>query len=192
MRGLLRCAAAGALLLAAAEGAAAQPMYWPRGSRLDVGLYAGGSVTTDWFRSRSLTPNGAPNPMVNGDEQGYGPGFGPAFGALANLWLTPRLGVRLHGAYVPMQLPTPVGAFDFAEGRTAYEVNSYFYDAGLTLRPFITRDVDAPLASVYLFAGGGGMTVDLAAEDREQCQRPYLLSLGACLSHQPSQATVGQ
>ncbi|HEU0077079.1 MAG TPA: hypothetical protein VFQ76_05475, partial [Longimicrobiaceae bacterium] len=193
MRRLLACAAAGALLFGAAEGALAQEMEMGRrASRFDLGVYAGGSVTTDWFSSRSLTLNGTANPVENDDEEGFAPGYGPAFGALANLWLTPALGVRLHGAYVPMQLPTRDGAFDVPEERASYEMNTWFYDVGLTVRPFVTSGASRLLSSVYLFAGGGGVTVDLSGEDREQCQRPYLLSLGACLSRRPSRATVGQ
>ncbi|HEU0300653.1 MAG TPA: hypothetical protein VFR37_14380 [Longimicrobium sp.] len=187
-RRLLACGAAGALLLGTAESARAQYSYWPLASQLDVGVYAGGSVTTNWFRSRPVA-----SPAENGGGEGLAPGYGPVFGAMASLWITPTLGVRLHGAYVPMQLPAPGGVFDFPEGRAAYEVNAWLYDVGLTLRPFMMdAGVGATLMSAYLFAGGGGMRVDLAGEDRDRCQRPYLLSLGACLSHRPSQATVGQ
>ena len=44
---------------------------------------------------------------------------------------------------------------------------------------------------MYLFAGGGGLTVDLAGEDRPGCE-PGTLVQAACLSYEPDHATVGQ
>ena len=162
-----------------------------RASRFDLGIYAGGSLTSNWFSSRTVTLNGTPNPTENDDEEGYAPGYAPAFGALANLWLTPTFGLRLHGAYLPMRLPGTEGLFEGAGEREQYVMNSWFYDLGLTVRPFVTRDVSPWLSSVYFFAGGGGMTVDLAGEDRALCEGT-LYGLGGCLSFDPEQATVGQ
>jgi hypothetical protein len=191
MRRLTMCAAVGALLVGAADGAWGQEMEGRRASRFDLGVYAGGTLTSDWFSSRTITLNGTPDPVENDDEQGFSPGYAPAFGALANLWLTPGLGVRLHGAYIPMRPPTTEGPFEMAGERSVHVMNTWLYDLGLTVRPFATRDVSAWLSSVYFFAGGGGMTVDLAGEDREQCD-PGMLALGACLSYEPDHATVGQ
>jgi hypothetical protein len=191
MRRLATCAAVGALLVGAADGAWGQEMGGRRASRFDVGIYAGGSLTSDWLSSRTVTLNGTDTPTENDDEEGYAPGFAPAFGALANLWITPALGVRLHGAYVPMRLPNTESAFTDAGEKSRYVMNTWFYDLGLTLRPFATRDVSRWMSSMYLFAGGGGVTTDLAGEDVPLCEGT-VLGLGGCLSFDPAQATVGQ
>jgi hypothetical protein len=162
-----------------------------RASRFDLGVYAGGTLSSNWFESRTVVPNQTGAPTQNDDAVGYSPGYAPAFGALAQFWITPALGLRVHGAYVPMRLPNADGAFENAGERAAYEMNTYLYDVNLALRPFATADVSRWLSSVYLFAGGGGFTVDLAGEDQALCQ-PYLRGLGACLSYEPAQATVGQ
>jgi hypothetical protein len=193
MRRLLTYAAVGALLAGSADGAWGQEMMGRRASRFDLGVYAGGSISTDWFSSRTVTLNGTENPTENDDEEGYAPGYGPAFGALANLWVTPAIGVRLHGAYIPMRLPGDQSPFEFegAGEREQYGMNTWLYDLGLTFRPFVTRDVSRWLSSVYFFAGGGGVTVDVAGEDRPACEAT-VFALGGCLSFEPEQATVGQ
>jgi hypothetical protein len=191
MRRLAICAAVGALLVGAAGDAWGQEMEGRRASRFDLGIYAGGSLTSNWYSSRTVTLNGTPDPTENDDEEGYAPGYAPTFGALANLWITPSFGLRLHGAYIPMRMPGTEGLFEGAGEREQYVMNSWFYDLGLTLRPFVTRDVSPWLSSVYLFAGGGGVTVDLAGEDRPLCEGT-ILSQGGCLSFEPEQATVGQ
>ncbi|HST61920.1 MAG TPA: hypothetical protein VLK84_24680 [Longimicrobium sp.] len=191
MRRLPTYAATAALLVGAADGARAQDMD-RRASRFDVGVYAGGSLTSNWFESRTVTLNGTDSPVENDDGEGYAPGYAPAFGALANLWLTPTFGIRLHGAYVPMRLPNTESPFTDAGERGSYVMNTYLYDLNLALRPFATRtDAGRWLSSVYLFAGGGGLTTDLAGEDQPLCEGT-LVSRGACLSFQPKQATVGQ
>jgi hypothetical protein len=161
-----------------------------RASRFDLGVYAGGTLSSDWFESRTVIPNQTPTPFENNDEVGYSPGYAPAFGAIAHLWVTPAIGVRVHGAYVPMRFPNAEGAFETGD-RAAYEMNTWLYDVNLALRPFATANVSRWLSSVYFFAGGGGLTVDLAGEDQALCQ-PYLAGLGACLSYATEQATVGQ
>jgi hypothetical protein len=193
MRRLLTYTAAAALLAGAADGAWAQDMEMERrASRFDLGVYAGGSLTSSWFESRTLTLNGTESPDENDDAEGYAPGYGPAFGAIANLWLTPSFGVRLHGAYVPLRLPNTESPFTDAGESGLYVVNTYLYDLNLAFRPFATRmDAGRWLSSVYLFAGGGGLTVDLAGEDLPACEGT-LQTRGACLSFQPEQATVGQ
>jgi hypothetical protein len=191
MRRLPTYAAAAALLLGAADGARAQDTGY-RASKFDLGVYAGGSLTSNWFESRTVTLNGTTTPTDNDDGEGYAPGYAPAFGALANFWFAPALGVRLHGAYVPMRLPNTESPFTDAGERGSYVMNTYLYDLNLAVRPFVTRmDAGRWLSSVYLFAGGGGYTTDLAGEDQPACEGT-LAPLGACLSFQPKQATVGQ
>jgi hypothetical protein len=95
--------------------------------------------------------------------------------------------------YAPMRVPfASDGFFDLGDevgDRQQYPLNSYFYDLSLALRPFARSD--HWYRTVYLFAGGGGLTVDLAGEDRLQCEGATL-SRGACLSYEPDHATVGQ
>jgi hypothetical protein len=163
-----------------------------RASQFDLGVYAGGTLTSNWFESRTVTLNGTDTPTENDDAEGYAPGYAPAFGALANFWFTPAFGIRLHGAYVPMRLPNAESAFTDAGERSSYVMNTYLYDLNLALRPFAGRmDAGPWLSSVYLFVGGGGFTTDLAGEDLPACEGT-LVSLGACLSFEPEQATVGQ
>jgi hypothetical protein len=184
-------AAAAVLLAGTADGAWAQGTYFPRPSMIDLGVYAGGSLTNDWFTSRTISLDGTDSPVANGDG-GYSPGYGPAFGALANLWLTPTRGLRLHGAYAPMRLPSTESAFTDAGERGSYVMNTYLYDLNLAFRPFAAReDLGRWLPSVYLFAGGGGYTVDLAGEDQPRCEGTLALQ-AACLSFKPRQTTVGQ
>ena len=163
-----------------------------RASQFDLGVYAGGTLTSNWFESRTVRLNGTASPDENDDGEGYSPGYAPAFGALANFWFTPAFGIRLHGAYVPMRLPNTESAFtDAGEGST-YVMNTWLYDLNLALRPFAARmDAGRWLSSVYLFVGGGGLTVDLAGEDQALCEGT-LAARGACLSFEPEQATVGQ
>jgi hypothetical protein len=191
MRRLAICAAVGALLAGAAGDAWGQEMEMQgrRASRFDLGIYAGGSLTSDWFSSRTVTLNGTANPTQNDDEEGFAPGVGGAFGGLATFWVTPALGIRVHGVYLPMRLPEG----DEDRNQTdAYVMNTYAYDLNLALRPFATRmDAGRWLSSMYLFVGGGGLTVDLAGEDRPVCEGT-ILGLGGCLSFEPEQATVGQ
>jgi hypothetical protein len=151
-------------------------------SRFDLGVYAGGSLTSDWFESRTVTLNGTEDPDDNGDGEGFAPGTGGAFGAQATFWFTPALGLRAHGGYLPMRLPNSGDEID----NDAFVVNTYVFDLNLALRPFSGR-----LSPLYLFAGGGGLLVDVAGEDRPRCAEA-LAAYGACLSYEPEQATVGQ
>jgi hypothetical protein len=163
-----------------------------RASQFDLGVYAGGTLTSNWFESRTVTLNGTATPTDNDDGEGYAPGYAPAFGALANFWLTPAFGLRLHGSYVPMRLPNTESPFTDAGERGSYVMNTYLYDLNLALRPFATRmDAGRWLSSVYLFVGGGGLTVDLAGEDQPLCEGTLAIQ-GGCLSFEPEQATVGQ
>ncbi|HSU16918.1 hypothetical protein [Longimicrobium sp.] len=188
-------AAAAALLAGTAGGAWGQEMGGGggfRAGRFDLGIYAGGSVTSDWFSARTITLDGTETGADNGDAQGFLPGYAPVFGATATLWLSPAFGVRAHGSYTPMRLPYTGGAFgNGATDRQRYVLNTYFYDLDLVLRPFAMREGAGMWRSVYLFAGGGGMTVNVAGTNRRACQAS-LLALGACLPLEPRLATVGQ
>ena len=157
-------------------------------SRFDLGVYAGGSLTSAWYESRTVTLNATPNPTENDDETSYAPGFGGAFGAVANFWFTPVLGVRAHGAYLPMQPPRSDDAFENLE-RANYVLNTYVYDLNLVLRPFVMRS--GLLSGMYAYVGGGGLTVDVTGTDRTACE-PNAQKLGACLPLRPKYATVGQ
>ncbi|HLM67072.1 MAG TPA: hypothetical protein VK358_06050, partial [Longimicrobium sp.] len=163
-----------------------------RASQFDLGVYAGGSFTSDWFESRTVRLNGSGAPQEDGDGEGYSPGFGGAFGGLATFWLTPAFGVRAHGVYLPMQLPQGDDDNNASDDSDKYVMNTYAYDLNLALRPFASRMNASPwMSSLYLFVGGGGLTVDLAGEDLPRCEL-MLQGLGACLSFEPEQATVGQ
>ena len=195
MRSTMRLAALGALLAIPVERAQAQEMMMdgPRVSRFDLGIYAGGSLTSRWYESRTLTLNGTPTPTENDDAQDYAPGYAPVFGAQATFWLTPMFGLRAHGLYAPMKVPFPSdGFFDASGDDGTYGgrvMNTYFYDLNLAVRPFARSD--RWYRSAYLFAGGGGVTVDLAGEDRLQCEA-VTLARGACLAHEPDFTSVGQ
>jgi len=199
MRRLWSACAAAALLVAAAGGATAQETMmdggggW-RAGRFDLGIYAGGTLSSRWFESHTVTLDGTPTGQRNDDGENYSPGFAPAFGAFATYWLSPSVGLRAHGSYTPMRLPfTGGGVFgDGATERAGYTLNTYFYDLDLVARPFAMRTGSgAMLRSMYLWLGGGGYTVDQAGTDVQACQ-PFLATLGACLSQDPKQATVGQ
>jgi len=195
MRRLWSAFAAAALLLAAADGAKAQDMMHGSGARgaprFELGIYAGGTLSSRWFESHTVTLDGTPTGSRNDDGENYSPGFAPAFGAFATYWLSPSVGVRAHGSYTPMRLPfTGDGVFGTgATDQHRYVMNTWFYDMDLMVRPFAWHD--GMLRSMYLWVGGGGYTVDLAGEDVSVCEAS-LAALGACLSFDPTQATVGQ
>ncbi|HEY0018890.1 MAG TPA: hypothetical protein VGC13_21495, partial [Longimicrobium sp.] len=81
---------AAALAVGAVGGAQAQDdmMMGRRASAFDLGIYAGGAWTSDWFSI---------------DDEGYSPGLSPIFGATAAFFFTPTVGLRLHGAYTPQE-----------------------------------------------------------------------------------------
>jgi hypothetical protein len=191
MRRLLpRLALVVACCATAATAAQAQDGTGRQVSRFDLGVYAGGALTSAWYDSRTVTLNATPNPTENDDEESFAPGAGGAFGALANFWFTPTLGIRVHGAYLPMQLPRADGAFEGLGERSKFVLNSYVYDLNLTMRPFVMGN--SPLmSSMYLFVGGGGLTVDAVGTDRTACE-PGVRQAGACLPLRPRYATVGQ
>lgn len=175
----------------AATAAQAQDGMDRRVSRFDLGVYAGGAFTTDWFEGRTVTVSGG-NVTDNDDGEGFRPGFGGAFGSTATFWFSPGLGVRAHGAYLPMQPPSQDMGFFETGGRENFTLNTYIYDLNLAFRPFATRmGGSALMSSMYLFLGGGGLTVDVAGEDRTACLA-NALAQGACLPLRPKYATVGQ
>ncbi|HEX5872189.1 MAG TPA: hypothetical protein VFY65_17285, partial [Longimicrobium sp.] len=184
---LVPIVACGAMMVAT-EGRAQEMDTYRRASRFDIGVYGGGSLTSNWFESRTVTLNGTDTPMENDDDEGFSPGTGGAFGALANLWLTPAFGIRAHGVYLPMKLPN---SDDEAFDNDGYVMNTYAFDLNLALRPFATRAGSPWMSSLYLFAGGGGLMVDLAGEDQPLCEGT-LAQQGACLSFEPEQTMVGQ
>jgi hypothetical protein len=196
MKRLLLVATVVAGVGSAGAAHAQEMMDGRRAGRFDVAVYAGGSLTSPWFESRTVTLNGTTEPTENDDGEEFSPGYAPFFGAHLTFWASPMLGLRLHGAYAPMRPPSRpqdgfFDGFENAGDRAYYELNTYVYDAELVVRPFFNATDSRLLSSVYLWAGGGGLTVDQAGEDVEAC-RPSVLALGACLSYAPKQATVGQ
>jgi hypothetical protein len=137
-------AVAALLALPGAAGAQVEVDTPPAG--VELGIYTGGSYTTDWF-----TTPGAD------EAEDWRPGYAPALGAVVQLWLEPRVGVRLHGAYLPQNLPGG-GGLD----QRLRVVNSYLYDLDLVVRPFALSTPNTLLQTVYLFVGGGGYTADVA------------------------------
>lgn len=189
-----------ALLLVAGTGSTAgaqETMMSERPvSRFDVGVYLGGSVTSRWYETRQFQVTTGQEATQTGDAQPYKIGYAPAVGALVNYWVTPRVGIRLHGAYMPSQVPFASDGFfdvfpDSLGDSERYILNNYVYDASLVFRPFILRpDVSMLLSSVYAFIGGGGWTTNVAGSG-PGCE-PTVLSHGACLPLDPEPATVGQ
>lgn len=178
-----------ALLLAgliSAADARAQGGTAPSPSRFDLGAYAGGSWTSSWLEVK---------------DQSFPVGFHPIFGAFATSWVQPRFGLRLHSGYIPATLPEPsetqLNADAIQDGRI---LNIWLYDLDLMYRPFAER-VNAArwLSSMYFFAGGGGLTANVAGESDPRtfpevdptCVFPYSFN-DACLSYNPEYATVGQ
>jgi hypothetical protein len=155
-----------------------------RASQFDIGVYGGGAYTTDWFTT----------PMAGGEEEGWAPGFSAIAGAIAQFWFTPSLGLRLHGAYLPQNLPE---AENFESDKPV--VNGYLYDLDLVFRPFFSQ---APgfMPSVYFFLGGGGYTADIGDfmtpgvddSDAIACIRqPEWVRSGVCVSTSPEFSSVG-
>ncbi|HEX8211993.1 MAG TPA: hypothetical protein VF584_17585 [Longimicrobium sp.] len=177
----LRVALAFALAAGGAGEAAAQEGMGPGHTALvDVGIHTGGSYTTDWFTT----------PGAEGEE-GWDPGYAPTFGGFAQLWLDPRFGVRVHGVYLPQNLPEQ-GGLD----QSTRVVNSYLYDVDLVMRPFVLSTPNRLLQTVYLFVGGGGYTADIgdfmAPGGEESCvPHESWTPSGVCVSTDPDYSTTG-
>ncbi|HYW06179.1 MAG TPA: hypothetical protein VE913_04430, partial [Longimicrobium sp.] len=182
----LAAAAVTAAMGGVGQAQAQEMMSMRRASLFDLGVYGGGSYTTDWFTT----------PEQGGDEEGWAPGYAPIFGAVANFWFSPTLGVRAHGGYMPQVLPE-TEAFD-EENRV---VNSYLYDLDLVFRPFFFSSENGLMQSVYFFLGGGGYTADIADQaitrgfddsDGIACaRRPAWVRAGVCVSNSPEYSTTG-
>jgi hypothetical protein len=196
MKRLLMSATAAALLAGVPAGeAAAQEMRTERGpSRFDLGVYAGGAYTSSWFESRSITLNGTPTPDENDDGEGYRIGLAPMFGANATFWATPVFGFRAHYGYMPSNLPEPSDGGDAFGSNDDYVLNNHFYDLSLIFRLPNLPLFSAVSSNLYGWAGGGGLTSNVAGSagpNGEGCE-PRLLAAGACLSYEEDFATVGQ
>jgi hypothetical protein len=181
MKRLATSALAAAVLAAGAgvgQAQAQDDMMGRRASAFDLGIYGGGAWSTDWFEI---------------DEDGFAPELSPIFGATAAFFFTPTIGLRLHGAYMPQNLPENEDAgLDFDSN---WSVNSWLYDLDLVFRPWIAReDASNWMASTYFFLGGGGYTANIAGESvYPGCLGVAMwLANGVCVSDRPSLATTGQ
>jgi hypothetical protein len=149
-------------------------MMGRRASAFDLGVYAGGAYTTDWFEI--------------GDE-GYSPELSGIFGATAAFFFTPTLGLRLHGAYMPQEYP---GGENF-EPDYGLVTNSYLYDLDLVFRPWVASETAGNLmASTYFFLGGGGYTANIAGDGPYPgCTEGLFRANGVCVSNMPKLSTTG-
>lgn len=129
-------------LLTLPLAAKAQDQEGRRASLFDLGIYAGGAWTSDWFEV--------------GDE-GFSIGIAPIFGTTATYWTSPSFGIRLHGAYMPSQLPEGDEEFDDND----WHVNNWLYDLDLVFRPWLSSPTAGPITqSTYVFFGVGGITTN--------------------------------
>ncbi len=149
MKRLLTSALAAVVVAAGTGEAQAQDMMGRRASLFDLGVYAGGAYTTGWFSNR-----------VGNDDETYKVGLSPIFGLTATYWASPSFGVRLHGAFMPSNLPE---ADNDIAGNDNWVQNNYLYDLDLVYRPFFWSN-NGWLGSTYLFLGGGGFTMNVAGE----------------------------
>lgn len=147
---------------------------------LDLGVYTGGSYSSEWFTTED----------AEGAREGWEPGYAPTFGAVAQIWIDPRFGVRLHGAYLPQNLPG-AGGLDLRQR----VVNSYVYDADLVVRPFVLSTPNTLLQTVYLFAGAGGYTANVGdaqapgSPDGGCVPQPEWTAAEVCVSTDPEYST---
>ena len=182
MKRLTTSALAAAVLAVGAGEAQAQDMMARRASAFELGIYGGGAYTTSWFTT--------PGTATAGDEDiDWAPGLSPIVGATAAFFFTPSFGLRLHGAYMPQQLPQEEGIFE----REGYLVNGYLYDLDLVFRPWIATG-NGWMADTYFFLGGGGATTNIAGE----APSPGCAAVanwranGICMSVNPTLSTTGQ
>jgi hypothetical protein len=183
MRRLTTSALAAAVLAVGAGEAQAQDMMGRRASAFELGIYAGGAYTTSWFTT--------PGTNAAGDEDiDWAPGISPIFGATAAFFFTPTFGMRLHGAYMPQNLPQEEGVFEIDSD---YVVNSYLYDLDLVFRPWIASGAGM-MADTYFFLGGGGYTANIAGQRPHPGCVPAAVwtANGICTSVNPTLATTGQ
>ena len=193
-RSILCSIAFSAILIGSAQ---AQEMVERRISAFDFGVYAGGAISSPWYTTDAIGDD-----IIFEEDAPFGIGYTPAFGAIANYWLSPGLGVRLHYAYLPSRLPFQSdGFFDVSPDSVedgidpdSWPINNHLYDLSVVLRPFVLRPgVSELLASVYLFAGGGGLTTDVAGSDPSGCAGAlFPFNPDVCLPTEPERASVGQ
>jgi hypothetical protein len=150
-------------------------------SRFDASIYIGGSWSTPWLEAKTYD---------------FGIGYNPAGGASLTGWMSPHLGLRVHGAFIPARIPTAAGLDSLQRmSREGRPLNIWFYDLDVVGRPFVTRpNTSWRLSSVYLWLGLGGLTVDPAGAGSAEemgCLFPYYLG-DACLSYDGGKGTVGQ
>jgi hypothetical protein len=172
MKRLLTSAAAAAVLVAGTgSGAQAQGAS---ASLFDLSIYGGIGYDYNWLDD--LISAGQTDDRLS-------PGFAPGVGAAATFWATNALGIRTNVWYQAIDLP---------EGAVPNDVNGWFYDLNLMLRPWFAR-TDAPrlLTSFYLFLGGGALTANPPGSGLG-CVSPYDSAAGACLPVDWEKATVGQ
>jgi hypothetical protein len=186
----------GTLLCAGGDEAYAQAGMDRGAPRFEVGVYGGGSWTSDWFTSRNVTVRDGTT-TDQGGETSFGIGLNPAFGAHVTMWPHSRLGVRVHGAYIPSDIPRAEAgdrpSFFAGSPRT---LNNWLYDLNLVFRPWATgmNEPSTMFGSTYVFVGGGGFTANVAGREAPSgpsCE-PTLLARGACLPYDARKATVGQ
>ena len=183
MKRLTTSALTAAVLAVGAGEAQAQDMMGRRASAFELGIYAGGAYTTSWFTT--------PGTAAAGDEDiDWAPGASPIFGATAAFFFTPSFGLRLHGAYMPQDLPQEEGVFTI---ESDYVVNSYLYDLDLVFRPWIASGAGW-MADTYFFLGGGGYTANIAGKRPFPGCVPVAIwtANGICQSVNPTLSTTGQ
>lgn len=159
-------------------------------SLFDLGIYAGGAYTTDWYETRTASSN---NQVITENEDGEGRriGWAPIFGANATFYGLPWFGVRVHYGYMPSDLPEGSGSDNTGTGNGSdYFVNNHFYDLSLLFRAPGIPLFSSFVSNAYVWLGGGGLTTNVAGEG-PGCV-PELLEEGACLSVDPDHASVGQ
>ncbi|HEU0015920.1 MAG TPA: hypothetical protein VFQ45_19740 [Longimicrobium sp.] len=172
----LATSALAALLLAGTGGVAQAQDDLRVASMFELGVYGGGAWTTDWFET--------------GGEDGWAPELSPIFGVVASYFVTPTFGLRVHGAYMPQNLPENEDAgVDFDSN---WAVNGWLYDLDLVFRPWIATG-NGMMASTYFFLGGGGATTNIAGEGVYPGCLPVAqwAANDICVSNRPSLSTTG-
>ncbi|HYE96962.1 MAG TPA: hypothetical protein VD962_12210 [Rubricoccaceae bacterium] len=156
------------LTVAAALPAQAQDdLIARRASLFDLGIYAGGAWSSDWFTTPELGGEG---------EEGWSPGFSSIFGATATYWVSPSFGIRLHGAYMPSSLPE-AGEIEHPED---YGMSNWLYDLDLVFRPWFDRG--GVMGSTHLFLGGGAISSSATGDFGSAECVPFFAPAGVCIS----------
>ncbi|CAN5850904.1 hypothetical protein BH23GEM6_BH23GEM6_25050 [soil metagenome] len=162
MKRFIASAAAAAMLVA---GTGQEAQAQARASLFDLGVYGGAGYDWNWLR----------DPQVN-------PGFAPVVGAHATFWTSPGVGVRANVAYHAITLP---------DNARPNDVNGWFYDLNLVLRPWFAAGPQNLMGSSYIFLGGGAFTANPPGQGLA-CVEPYRSQNGACLAVDWRKSTVGQ